>query len=167
MTVAPAELKLYAALKMPRNDFGINGGGIDTDEEITGVVLEVFKDQYSLVAGSGGRIVYRKVFFKSTNSIDTLSDAVVWMSVDDNNWITLDMDDAVDGSSTSVNRVTAPSSRTFAEHNTEATAHAIPGGALAPGEAIGIWLKLTIPEGQSADSSIKATLKCLGSVISV
>ena len=42
MPVLESDLKLYGSLYMPRNDTDINGGGIDTANEITGEIGEVF-----------------------------------------------------------------------------------------------------------------------------
>ena len=162
MSVVDTELKLYASANMPNSDSGTNGGAIDAGTEITGTLDEVFIDSYSKETGDGNRIVYRKVFFKNTNGVTTLTEVKIWMSADEHDYLTFDLDDAVDGTTTSTNRITAPATRTFAEHNTEETAHAAPGGALAAGEAIGIWLKLTIPAGESPDVSITATLKIKG-----
>lgn len=161
MSVVSTDLKLYASVNMPNDDTSLNGGAIDVAAEITGTLDEVFKDAYS--KQSVGRIVYRKVFFKNTNGATTLTDVLIWMSADEHNYITLDLEASVDGNDTSTNRITAPAGYTFAEHDTEETAHTLPGdGNLDAGEAIGIWLKLTIPEDQSPDPSITATLKKQG-----
>jgi len=162
MSVVDTDLKLYAAAAMPNDDTSSNGGAIDAGSEITGAVDEVFMDTYSNESGGATRTIYRKVFFKNMNATHALSNVIIWMSADEHDYITLDLDDAVDGTTTSTNRITAPATRTFAEHNSEGTAHAIPGGALAVGEAIGIWLKLVIADGESPDASITATLKCKG-----
>ena len=162
MSVTDTDLKIYVAANNPNDDTNTNGGTIDAGSEITGALDEVFIDSYSNETGGGNRIVYRKVFFKNTNGVTTLSAAILWMSADEHDWITLDLDDAVDGTTTSTNRITAPAGRTFAEHNSEGTAHAVPSGTLAAGEAIGVWLKLFIPENQSPDASITATLKLKG-----
>lgn len=164
MGVTPADLKLYEAAAMPNDDSSSNGGAINAAAEITGVLDEVFIDAYSKETGEGDRIVYRKVFFKNT-AATALTVAKIWMSADEHDYITLDLDDAVDGTTTSTNRITAPAGRSFAEHASEGAAHAVPGAALATGEAIGIWLKLTIPENQAPDASITATLKCKGRTV--
>lgn len=163
MAVTPTDLKLYQSLNMPNNDEDLNGGAIAA-VEITGVLDEVFIDAYSEETGEGDRIVYRKVFFKNT-SATALTVARVWMSADEHDYITLDLESAVDDDHTSTNRVTAPADHVFAEHNSEATAHAVPTGTLGAGEAIGVWLKLTIPENQAPDASITATLKCKGRTV--
>lgn len=162
MPVVGDELKLYAALKMPNDDTSPNGGGIDAASEIIGTLDEVFKDAYSKEASGGDRIVYRKVFFKNTNGSTALSGAKIWMSADEHNYITLDLESSKNGNDESTNRITAPAGYTFAEHNSEADAHAVPGTDLGAGEVIGVWLKLTIPEDQSPDPSITATLKIKG-----
>jgi len=163
MSVVGTELKLYAATAMPNDDTSTNGGAIDTGAEVTGSLDEVFIDAYSKATGDGDRIVYRKVFLKNTNGSTTLSGVKVWMSADEHDYITLDLDDAVNGTTTSTNRITAPATRTFAEHASEGAAHTLPGdGNLDAGEAIGVWLKKTIPENQSPDASITATLTIKG-----
>ena len=162
MSVVDTELILYAAAAMPNDDSSSNGGAIDAGSEITGALDEVFIDTYSKETGDGDRIIYRKVFLKTTNGVTTLSNAIVWMSADEHDYITFDLDDAVDGVTVSTNRITAPGGRAFAEHATEGAAHAVPGGALAAGEGIGVWLKLTVPENQAPDAEITATLKIKG-----
>lgn len=161
MAVTSTDLKLYEAAAMPNDDTSTNGGAINAAAEITGVLDEVFIDAYSKETGEGDRIVYRKVFFKNT-AATALTVAKIWMSADEDNRITLDLESAVDDNHTSTNRIIAPADHTFAEHNSEALAHAVPGAALGAGEAIGIWLKLTIPENQAPDASITATLKIKG-----
>jgi len=163
MSVVSTDLKLYAAAAMPADDTSSNGGAIDTGAEITGSLDEVFKDAYSKETGDGDRIVYRKVFLKNTNGSIALSGVKVWMSADEHNYITLDLEASVDGNDTSTNRVTAPAGYSFAEHASEGAAHTLPGdGNLDSGEAIGVWLKKTIPENQAPDASITATLKIKG-----
>lgn len=163
MSVIANDLKLYASVNMPANDADLNGGAIDTGAEITGVLDEVFIDAFSKETGEGDRIVYRKVFLKNTNGATTLSDVLLWMSADEHDYLLMDLADTVDDNGTSTNRVTAPAGRTFAQHASEGAAHILPGdGNLDFGEAIGIWLKKTIPENESPDSEITATLKVKG-----
>lgn len=165
MGVTPEELKLYQAANMPNNDEDTNGGAINAAAEIEGVLDEVFIDAYSKELGEGDRIVYRKVFFKNT-AATALTDAKIWMSADEHDYITLDLESAKGGTDTSTNRVTAPTDGySFAEHSSEGDAHAVPTGTLGAGEVIGIWLKLTIPENQAPDTSITATLKCKGRTV--
>lgn len=165
MSVTPAELKLYQAANMPNNDEDENGGAINGETEIEGVLDEVFIDAYSKELEEGDRIVYRKVFFKNT-AATALTDARIWMSADEHDYITLDLESAKGGTDTSTNRITAPTDGyTFAEHNSEALAHAVPTGTLGAGEVIGIWLKLTIAENQDPDAEITATLKCKGRTV--
>lgn len=164
MSVVDTELKLYASAGMPNDDTTLNGGAIDAGSEITGALEEVFKGAYSKEVGGGDRIVYRKVFFKNTNGVTALTEAKVWMSADEHNYITLDLESSIDGNNTSTNRITSPANGvSFGEHANEGAAHILPGDQkLDPGEAIGIWLKLTIPEDQAPDASITATLKLKG-----
>jgi len=163
MSVVSTDLKLYCSVNMPNDDTSLNGGAIDAASEITGALDEVFKDAYSKETGGGDRIVYRKVFFKNTNGATTLEDVKIWMSADEHDYITLDLESAINGTDTSTNRITAPAGYTFAEHASEGAAHALPGdGNLDAGEAIGVWLKKTIPENQAPDASITATLKVKG-----
>jgi len=163
MSVVSTDLKLYAAVNNPNDDTSLNGGAIDVGAEITGSLDELFQDAYSKETGGGDRIVYKKCFLKNTNGSIALSGVKVWMSADEHDYITLDLADTVDDNGTSTNRITAPAGRTFAEHADEANAHTLPGdGNLDAGEAIGVWLKKTIPENQAPDNSITATLKING-----
>lgn len=162
MSVISTELILYAAAAMPNDDTNTNGGVIDAGSEITGALDEVFIDSYSKETGDGDRTIYRKVFLKNTNGVTTLSGVVVWMSADEHNYLTFDLDDAVDGNTTSTNRITAPAGRAWGEHINEGAAHAVPGGTLAAGEAIGIWIRQLIAENQAPDATITATLNFKG-----
>lgn len=89
MPVLESDLKLYGSLYMPRNDTDINGGGIDTANEITGEIGEVFNDLESEEEGGPTYYQYRKVFFKNNSTTSNLENAKIWIFSDPESQITI------------------------------------------------------------------------------
>ena len=89
MAVEASDLKLYGSSSMPQNDNDVNGGGINTGDEIIGVLGEVFTDAYSKDTSEGNYTQYRKVFFKNTNISSSLTEAKIWVSADPENQIAI------------------------------------------------------------------------------
>jgi len=163
MPVLESDLRLYGSLYMPRNDTDINGGAIDLANEITGEMDEVFNDLESEETGGPTYYQYRKVFFKNTSATSNLENAKVWIQSDPENQITIALEPIKNGNDQSENRITAPSGYTFHEAPDEANALPVPGnGHLENGEAIGAWLKLTLPAGLSPKNNVVLTLKIKG-----
>lgn len=161
MPVTEANLKLYGSQYMPDNDTDINGGAIDVNNELTGVLGEVFTDLYSDEEGGNNVVQYRKVFFRNESTSDLL-DAKIWISSDPLNQIKIALEPVKGGSDTSANRVTAPEGYTFVDAPDEANALVVPNGGLLAGENIGVWLEITIPPGLSPVNSVTAKIKIKG-----
>ena len=163
MPVLQSDLKLYGSQAMPRNDTEINGGAIDTNNEITGEIGEVFNDLESEEAGGPTYYQYRKVFFKNNSTTSNLENAKVWIFSDPENQVTIALEPVKDGNDQSQNRITAPSGYTFVKAQDEDHALPVPGdGHLANGEAIGVWLKLTLPAGLAPKNRVDLKLKIKG-----
>ena len=163
MPVLESDLKLYGSQYMPRNDTEINGGAIDTTNEITGVVGEVFNDLESDEAGGVTHYQYRKVFFKNTSTASHLENAKIWILADPENQVTMALESVKNGNDQSANRITAPEGYAFVEAQDEANALTLPGtGHLENGEAIGVWLKLTLPAGLPPKNQVDLKLKIKG-----
>jgi len=162
MAVEASDLKLYGSSSMPQNDDDVNGGGINTGDEIIGVLGEVFTDAYSKDTGEGNYTQYRKVFFKNTNVSSSLTEAKIWVSSDPESQIAIAVESSKNGSDTSTNRLTAPGGYSFVDAADEEDAIAVPTGELAAGEAIGVWVRLLIPEAQTPLSSVEAKLTIKG-----
>jgi len=150
MPVYASDLKLYGSAEMPDNDTDPNGGAIDTGNEITGTVGEVFTGAYSEEAGGSTYIQYRKVFYRNSSTTSELHEVKIWVSADPQDHIEMALEDVINGNDESANRLTAPVGPVFAKAHSEGAALDVPGtGILEPGDAIGVWLKLTILAGQS------------------
>ena len=163
MPVLESDLKLYGSLYMPRNDTDINGGAIDITNEITGVVGEVFNDLESDEAGGVTYYQYRKVFFKNTSTTSNLENAKIWILSDPENQVTIALEPTKNGNDQSANRITAPIGYTFVEAQDEDNALTLPGnGHLENGEAIGVWLKLTLAAGLPPKNQVDLKLKIKG-----
>ena len=162
MPVLSTDLKLYGSLQMPLNDDDLNGGAIDVSNEITGELGEVFNDAYSDEPGGSTYYQYRKVFFKNTSVTSNLDNAVIWVHADPQSHLTIALESVKDGNNQSANRLTAPAETSFEEAETEETALEVPDGGLEVGEAIGVWLKLAIPAGESPLNNVLLQLSCKG-----
>jgi hypothetical protein len=163
MPVLESDLKLYGSLYMPRNDTDINGGAIDITNEITGVLGEVFNDLESDEAGGVTYYQYRKVFFKNTSTTSNLENAKIWILSDPENQVTIALEPTKNGNDQSANRITAPVGYTFVEAQDEDNALTLPGnGHLENGEAIGVWLKLTLAAGLPPKNQVDLKLKIKG-----
>ena len=111
------------------------------------------------VSGGSSRDFYEKVFVKNNNGTNALLNATFIETADPTTNVTFALEDAVNDSNTSTNRVTAPTvgdlgaagfdsaSKTLASQTDAGTTD------LAAGAAIGIWLKLTLAAGAAAAKS--------------
>jgi hypothetical protein len=97
------------------------------------------------------RIFFEKLFLKNTHATDSLSSAQVQEFLDALNQFTFGLAATLDDTGTNGagnNRQVAPAAITF-----DSNAKTIPGGVLAAGVAIGLWLKHSAPKGDSAVKS--------------
>lgn len=95
---------------------------------------------------SGGpKLLYEKIFAKNNHGTLSLLSAEIEEVSDPENQLTFALATSVNDSVSVANRQTTPSGLTF-----NSSAKAIPGGNLASGAAIGIWLELSLPAGDPA-----------------
>lgn len=108
----------------------------------------LFINSYSDLSSS--KNYYNKFFWKNNNATLTLVNAVVKQSADPTTLITHLLANAVDEGATSTNRLTAPSSAATLDPDTfDDTDKTVPGGVLAAGSAIGVWLRLALGASQA------------------
>lgn len=110
-------------------------------------------------SGGSSKDFYEKVFVKNTHATLSLLGAQITEQADPGANITFDLEDAVDDNNSTTNRVTAPTGMlgTFT-----GAAKNVPGTDLAAGDAIGVWLKLTLAAGASPGKN-SYTLRTSGS----
>lgn len=116
-------------------------------------VRRPFYDAEANPPGGGAVDYFEKIFLKNTNGTDTLLTASVLEALDPSGQVTFALETAVDGTGTNGanNRKVAPSSGVSTFDSAE---KAVPGDELAAGERIGVWLKLSLGEGDPALSDI-------------
>lgn len=135
------------------------GGGMgNTVVAIEPGVTSIRKPFYNVSADASGgstRNFYEKVFVKNNNGSNALLNAVITESADPTTNITFALEDAVDDTGTSTNRVTLPTGLGSSGFDSaDKTLNTEAGQAdLASGEAIGVWLNLTLAAGAAATKS--------------
>jgi len=110
---------------------------------------------------SATRSIYEKVFLKNTHGTLTLTSAKVKMTTEPSaaSDTLFAVEDAVNDTGTSTNRLTAPSGvGTFQQLNVE---EPVPGNALAAGSQIGAWIRVDLAAGNAAFKD-DITLQLLG-----
>jgi hypothetical protein len=93
---------------------------------------------------------YEKLFILNTNGVDDLLNAVVDLDTDPSGNLAFDLAAAKDDAVTSTNRQTAPAGASWVE---EGNPQAVPGTDLNSGEAIGVWLRLSLSAGEAGSKS--------------
>lgn len=126
--------------------------GVVFEDDASYEVMEVRRAFYNASAeASGGstRNYYEKIFFVNRDAL-SLTSAEVAEDADPSALIAFGLAATVDdtGDNGAFNRQTAPGVVVFAS-----TLVAVPGGALAVDEAIGVWLRLTLAAGAVATKS--------------
>lgn len=86
---------------------------------------------------------YEKVFYKNNHVSTPLQNVSITQSADPGALITFTLAASIDDSGTTTSRTTVPSTTITNPDTFDDTAKAV-SGALGPGEAIGIWLKMTL-----------------------
>ncbi len=161
MPVAEADLKIYNSIYTPLNDTDVNGGAINTASEITGTVDEVFHDMRSEESGEPDFLQYRKIFYRNTSAANLLN-AKIWLSPNPHAHVNIALEGTKGGNDTSTNRVTAPGGYSFVLAPDEDNAIAVPGTHLNAGENIGIWMRMTIPAGESPRDEVTTRVRIVG-----
>ncbi len=105
---------------------------------------------------------YMKFFWKNTNSTLSLINALVKQSADPSTLITHLIAGSVNDTPTTANRLTAPAAGTTLDPDVfDDNDKAVPGGSLAAGAAIGVWLRLALGASQ-APAKTSYTSQCFG-----
>lgn len=150
------------------NGAGTIGNTIVTIETGVTEIRTPFYNVSADVSGGSARTFYEKVFLKNNNSTNALLSTVIVESADPSSNVTFALEDAVDDTGTSTNRVTAPSASEIgasgfdSADKTMSTETDASTADLAAGSAIGIWLALTLAAGASA-AKTTYTLQAQGS----
>lgn len=114
--------------------------GID---HVRRLFIEAFSDPDS------AKEYHEKFFFKNEHGSLTGTNAEIReasaYSADDSETMEFAVEDAVDDTGTAANRLTEPTGITG--DGFSGSAKDLPGSALAAGEAIGVWVKMTLPAG--------------------
>jgi len=118
-------------------------GGGETLVTLEPGITQVRRPFYNASApASGTRKYYEKGFFKNTHGTLTLTDAVIIEQADPVGKVAFGLAATKDdsgGNGSGNNRQVAPAGITFNSGN-----QSVPGDTLAAGEAIGVWLELTL-----------------------
>ncbi len=112
-----------------------------------------FYDVSADVEGGSARTYYEKIFIKNENSTLALLAAQVSESGDPTGKITFDLESAVDGSNTSTNRQTAPAGGGMQGSFDSADKSLDADTDLGAGEAISVWLLLSLAAGDAAQKN--------------
>lgn len=104
------------------------------------------------VSGLVQTIRYDKFFWKNVNGATSLLTGNVRITSDPDSLMRQGVALALNDSVTIANRLAAPAGITFVDDNID---QAVPGGTLAAGAAIGVWVELTLP---ATDSEHKSSL---------
>lgn len=98
---------------------------------------------------TGAKSYYDKFFFKNNHATLALLAAAISESADPTTLISFALGNAVNDSTTSANRLTAPGSVTAFDN----AAKNVPGTDLAAGAAIAVWLKLDLAQNGAPNKS--------------
>ena len=111
-------------------------------------VRRLFIEAFSVVGSA--KTYYEKIFLKNNNATLSLTNAAVVESADPGANINFLLAAAVDDSATSTNRLTVPNAADTLDPDTFGDASVgVPGGSLAADEAIGVWVRMSLTDGQS------------------
>jgi hypothetical protein len=99
------------------------------------------------VGAGSSRTYYEKFFLKNTNGTNALLGAQIILQADPSSVMSFALDSAVNGTTTSTNRQTAPASGTG---SFSTSAKNVPGTDLAAGDKVGVWWSLTLAAGTAA-----------------
>lgn len=124
---------------------------IGTMESGVLTLRRMFYDAAADASGGSSRDFYEKLFIRNNNGTTTLNAVQIAEQADPSGFITFDLEDAINDNNSVSDRLNdAPTGMlgTF----TGAT-KSVPGGMLAAGDRIGVWLKLTLAAGTAAAKS--------------
>lgn len=135
-------------------------GGAKSSTAMSGTTDALF-DAVSAAEAAAGSVEYRCVYLHNANGVDTMTNAVVYVSANTPlAGTTLDIGvgtAAVNGTEQTIaNETTAPTSVTFSAPSTAGTGLAL--GTLPPGQHKAIWLRRTVTAGSASSASDTWTL---------
>lgn len=102
---------------------------------------------YAAQSSSSSKTIYDKYFWKNTDATLTLQNAQVTLTVDASTELLQGIATAVNDTATIANRLTAPAGITFVGLS---TAQNVPGGGLAAGAGVGVWMEENLPANAAA-----------------
>lgn len=100
---------------------------------------------YAYPHPTSAKTYYEKIFIKNNHPTETLQNAVVSENADPEAQVAFTLDAAVNDDSFATNRLTTPSSSDTDPDTFDGTDKNVPGLNLDPGDAIGVWLEMTVP----------------------
>ena len=135
-------------------------GGAKSSSAMSSTVDQLF-DAVSAAEASAGTVEYRCVYLHNANGVDTMTNAVVYVSANTPlAGTTLDIGvgtAAVNGTEQTVaSETTAPTGVTFSAPSTAGTGLAL--GSLPPGQHKAIWLRRTVTAGATNSANDTWTL---------
>lgn len=107
---------------------------------------------YDSPVPGGAKSMYEKFFFKNTNATESLLTADLTLTVEPTHTadFLMAVEDAVDDSNSSATRIIAPTGLTVAGFVQKDVSEGVPGGTLAAGEVIGVWIQADLADGNVA-----------------
>lgn len=93
---------------------------------------------------------YEKIFWKNTDATLTLTSSQITLTADTTGLLSVGCAPSVGDTATVTNRLTAPASVVFVGLS---TAQNVPGGNIAAGSAIGVWVKQALAISQAAQTN--------------
>lgn len=135
-------------------------GGAKSSTAASSTVDQLF-DAVSAAEAAAGRVEYRCVYLHNANGVDTMTNAVVFISANTPlAGTTLDIGvgtSAVNGTEQTIaNETTAPTSVSFSAPTTAGTGLAL--GTIPAGQHMAIWLRRTVTAGSGSSANDTFTL---------
>lgn len=127
------------------------GTTIATMEAGITTVRRLFYDAAADSSSGSSRDFYEKIFVKNTHATLTLTNAQIAENADPTGNITFDLESSINGSNSVASRLNTPPSSMLGTFTN--TIKSVPGNALAAGDKIGVWVKLTLAAGTAAAKS--------------
>jgi hypothetical protein len=124
---------------------------IATMENGIDAVRRPFYDATAEASGGSAKVFYEKVFVQNDHATLSLLSATITASADPSGLLAFDLEDAVNDSNSTSNRLTSPAGGDMLGSPTWDDAEkAVPGTDLAAAGEIGVWLRLSLAAGQAA-----------------
>lgn len=99
---------------------------------------------------SSGKTFYEKLHWTNAHASLDLQSAAVKLTADPDSKFEIGVAAAVNDTTTVANRLSAPGGITFVDDN---VSQSVPGGVLAHGAEVGVWIKMTLGSGAAAAKS--------------